>query len=1246
MVPLYLCRYDAFHFAHIVILFVGFVFLLQSGLLSGLVRYRNRALLSHDNSSSEELIIEYVNLHNKGGIMKYLFDFGPIELREKIEYKIIQEFFVRNYNLPPEFKFANYMCGVLRHYVISLVEVRPISWVILACFVCLNLFRIEVIDHIYARSVCERYPAKNLHLSSAHRSLTQLFAGTDDVDNAADLAYGKHVCQEYLLRYTFVLLFFIMFYVIGVLVASEVYIQRLIGKVLDQEETIEWLEDEEQRNQQMAMLGPQQGDLGADADAEGYVDIHHLPDDTRFEASNPQRSASKDSAEAKYGEGDNRDGIELTKLRVPHRNSKDGTDMPPAPGTPISISSAPAVLPSAPVMQTGGHGPPPVLPRRMSAAFRQPSGRVRTGSAADVPDELVDQLPPVPVYGAANVRRLSMLHRRNSAKGDDLAAMLDQQHDHAQNNATSPRRLSSGNKGPLSLDLPSNTHAPPPMHRQISGHRAGPSAGIAEQHETTSGGANNSPMRRRLASHHRMGSLRSEISQIEAESGVPGAQRRRMHAGYRQGSLRSEVSDKLSSKNAEAKGTKLLSAHNRRFLYLRCLERIMHVEFDFHANEAKRLGQQELASPTNPNTMGSTTAANTYSALNPSSDHQGISRRMVRGNTIHNLNQQSMRDLLHSPGVSERRERANTRHSGGIVRTNSVSSVQDPSSPHNNPNSTANPDLDLLHTDMRSNFRLMKDLRKEMLEEEKNLQIAQSPVPERSQNGHETTHGEGWHFPKLFGGHAYHPPEPSIPPPERRIVSTFSMDEELGGLAVQEMHELELAHGLDYESAELKSNGKPRHKRHRTFSLTFESPASMTASQRSFQERRYDHMSYMGKLCHNLGVWLHHAYEHSRNMLLGHHIGEEEIKPDADIADLQEDFTHIFLFSSAELYYFCVEFSLLAQCVYLAIWATNLVFIANDSYYPVLWNIALLVPVPLNFLFTKQIIFTSVMLKSIVTLDKYVADKICEEAVDERNVKQRVRKVIRTALRTLEIPRENWLMFTMDQFDLYIPDNDVGLNLSNLKLFLHSMQIFLTDATTKRIFTVLDFDKDDRILWDELMPIVFPELVRKQVKLNRQRNKGSKEDRSSSAQRRATMSFDYQIEGELVTAEEKKEVQKRTRRQKRASMVTNNGADSGTEGIPTADKQDKNGSKSHKKRDKKRNSRGSRSGDDRSSEGSVHKTKIITAGEAVERFFACATQVGYSYPCNLHSVRNLRLGIACLTSLAFAWTRLQQQLIQ
>jgi hypothetical protein len=394
----------------------------------------------------------------------------------------------------------------------------------------------------------------------------------------------------------------------------------------------------------------------------------------------------------------------------------------------------------------------------------------------------------------------------------------------------------------------------------------------------------------------------------------------------------------------------------------------------------------------------------------------------------------------------------------------------------------------------------------------------------------------------------------------RKIVDSISMDEELGGLAVQEMHELELAHDLDYENENFHSNGMPRKQvkqRSHSFSLAFE---SSSRHQKSFSEKKLERMSHLERFWYNICSACRHFYDHLVSALLGHHIGEAVAAVDADIADLQEDFTHIFLFKSAEFYYFSVEFCLLAQCVYLALWATNFVFIANDSYYPVLWNIALLVPVPINFLMIKQIIFTSVMLKSIVTLDKYVADKICEEAVDERNVKHRVRKVIRTALRTLEIPRENWQQFTMDQFELYIPDHDVGLNLANLNLFLHSMQIFLTDATVHRIFTVLDFDKDEKLVWDELKPIVFPELVRKQVKLNRQRNA-----------RRATLSFDYQFEGDLVTADVKKEEQKRHRREKRASLFSDTG--NLTDGLLAAKKA------SSRKSPRSKTNRGARSPD-------------------------------------------------------------------
>lgn len=177
---LFLRRFLSFEFAHIVMLFVGINFVVESFLLVALIEGRNKTLLRHDNSSSEQLLLEYLDMQKQGGIMQTLFNYGLVsipvpELREKIEYKIIQEYFVRSYNLPAEFKFANYLCTLLKSFVFSLIEVRPISWFIIAALVVLNYARIKIIDPVYQSAVCEKYYTHFHHQVSHH--------------------YGEYFCQ-------------------------------------------------------------------------------------------------------------------------------------------------------------------------------------------------------------------------------------------------------------------------------------------------------------------------------------------------------------------------------------------------------------------------------------------------------------------------------------------------------------------------------------------------------------------------------------------------------------------------------------------------------------------------------------------------------------------------------------------------------------------------------------------------------------------------------------------------------------------------------------------------------------------------------------------------------------------------------------------------------------------------------------------------------------------------------------------
>lgn len=69
-------------------------------------------------------------------VRSFLFRNGPLsvsfpELREKIENRILKDFFIRSFNLPEEFNFAMYTCRALKSYVISLSEVRPFNWYVL-----------------------------------------------------------------------------------------------------------------------------------------------------------------------------------------------------------------------------------------------------------------------------------------------------------------------------------------------------------------------------------------------------------------------------------------------------------------------------------------------------------------------------------------------------------------------------------------------------------------------------------------------------------------------------------------------------------------------------------------------------------------------------------------------------------------------------------------------------------------------------------------------------------------------------------------------------------------------------------------------------------------------------------------------------------------------------------------------------------------------------------------------------------
>ncbi|KAJ1407436.1 hypothetical protein B484DRAFT_204463 [Ochromonadaceae sp. CCMP2298] len=176
-----------------------------------------------------------------------------------------------------------------------------------------------------------------------------------------------------MLRYVFACSVLIMLYLGGVLLSSEIYIQRLIDKVLDQEETIEWLEEEEQQRQ-------------------GHQEVMDFLDGVGGAAG-----------------GEDRDSLGAGGA---------GLEMLPLGGTsyqalPRLDSEATLTLANPRTDALAGER------RKMSMSYRVGSLR-EEGILAHTPVPV-----PVPVHGAAALRRLTM-HKMESLHGEALAVMAAQ----------------------------------------------------------------------------------------------------------------------------------------------------------------------------------------------------------------------------------------------------------------------------------------------------------------------------------------------------------------------------------------------------------------------------------------------------------------------------------------------------------------------------------------------------------------------------------------------------------------------------------------------------------------------------------------------------------------------------------------------------------------------------------------------------------------------------------------------------
>lgn len=128
----------------------------------------------------------------------------------------------------------------------------------LACFVALNYVKVVVLDDRLTLLHCfiERQD-QSIIQANVQANLTVPFLTPVVGDYSVGRSLGvvvtltsQELCREYLLSYTVFCVYVLTLYLVIILIFSEIYMRRLLNKVIDKEIDLEWKEEEDLEQQE------------------------------------------------------------------------------------------------------------------------------------------------------------------------------------------------------------------------------------------------------------------------------------------------------------------------------------------------------------------------------------------------------------------------------------------------------------------------------------------------------------------------------------------------------------------------------------------------------------------------------------------------------------------------------------------------------------------------------------------------------------------------------------------------------------------------------------------------------------------------------------------------------------------------------------------------------------------------------------------------------------------------------------
>lgn len=193
----------------------------------------------------------------------------------------------------------------------------------------------------------------------------------------------------------------------------------------------------------------------------------------------------------------------------------------------------------------------------------------------------------------------------------------------------------------------------------------------------------------------------------------------------------------------------------------------------------------------------------------------------------------------------------------------------------------------------------------------------------------------------------------------------------------------------------------------------------------------------------------------------------------------KSDVDDCFLFSRPSLYFFLVEFGLLLQCFFIAVYLTQLLAMGQMESSPNSsgWIAGLTIPTFSNFFLIRIILSRAVTLKAVTDLHKEVVCRVCEEAVEAEEIQDKVRLKVYEVLDP-NLQSSALLSSVKLRFDSIDVDGSGEIDKKEFRTFLGTLSVNLSKEKFDILWSVVDYDLSGAVTCDEIVIFIFPNLKR------------------------------------------------------------------------------------------------------------------------------------------------------------------------